>query len=335
MKKRARGKGQGADSLFTIHYSLPSERGIALMMVLWVLVLLSIISLNYFSSNRWNTAGTRNLKEETISYYMAMSGYQEAVNYILSDKDPSFDFIDSEGNFWTDIDANTRPVTGKLTTEDGELEIRITDENARININKADANRLRNLFLYMGIPDEAITELQDCIFDWKDADDAHLLSGAESDYYEELEEPYTAKDRIFDVPEELALVKGMLPEYFKSGDDGKSLLQFITTFGGNTVNINTVSTEVMQILGLDDSEIEAVMKQRTVESGGFKFIPPQFSSKGLNAIATQNFRVEVLAKTKNSNLGMKIVAVLNRTSGPEGFKIQTLYWREDAENIRG
>ena len=59
-------------------------------------------------------------------------------------------------------------------------------------------------------------------------------------------------------------------------DEGKSLLPLITTFGSNTLNINTVSKEVMQILGLDDSEIEAIMKQRTKESGGFRFIPPQY-----------------------------------------------------------
>ena len=44
--------------------------------------------------------------------HMAMSGYQEAVNYVLSDKDPAVDFIDNEGNFWTDTDAKTQPVTG-------------------------------------------------------------------------------------------------------------------------------------------------------------------------------------------------------------------------------
>ena len=120
------------------------------MMVLWVLVLLSIISLNYFNSNRWNTASTRNLKEETLSYYMAISGYQEAVNYILSDKDTAIDFIDNEGNFWTDADDKTQSVTGVRTTEDGEVEIKIIDENAKININAADANRLRNLF-YMWV----------------------------------------------------------------------------------------------------------------------------------------------------------------------------------------
>ncbi len=323
---------------FTFHRApFTSEKGIALMMVLWVVVLLSIISLNYFSSNRWNSAGTRNLKEETLSYYMAMSGYQEAVNYLLSDKNPSLDFIDPEGNFWTDID--NEPVTGKRTTEEGEIEIRITDENAKININYVDGVHLANLFRHVGISEDVITELVDSVMDWKDSEGTAELtrpSGAESDYYEGLENPYTAKNMFFDVPEELLLVKGMQPEYFKGGDEQTSLLNLITTFGtANTLNINTVSREVMQLLQFDETEIEAIMKQRTREAGGFSFIPPQWSTKGLNAIASQNIRIEVVAKAKNSTLGMKIVAVLNRRSDAAGYKIQTLYWREDAETIRG
>jgi general secretion pathway protein K len=307
-------------------------------MVLWVLVLLSIIALNYFGSNRWNSAATRNLKEETLAYSMAMSGYQEAVNYLLSDKDPAVDFIDSEGNFWTDADPKTQPVTGLQTTEDGEVDIKISDENAKININTPDANLLRSLFLYGGITNEEIDALLDCIVDWKNASggDTHSLNGAGSDYYEGLPDPYTTKKGPFTVPEELLLVKGMKPEYFKEGGEGKSLLPLITTFGGNTLNINTVSTEVMQILGLDETEIEMIMKQRTREAGGWKLIPA-LSAKGLNATATQNFRIEVVARTKNSDLGMKIVAVLNRKPGLTAgeYKFQTLYWREDAENIRG
>ncbi len=326
MKKRA-------DSLFTIHYSLSTEKGIALMMTLWVLVLLSIISLNYFRSNKWNSAAARNLKEETLSYYMAMSGYQEAVNYILADKDPSIDFIDNEGNYWTDME--TQSVTGKRITESGEIEIKIIDENARLNINYADENRLRMLFAHTGIPEEAITGMVDSIMDWKDPDKLHHLSGAEDEYYEELANPYKAKNMFFDVPEELALVKGMNPEYFKDGGEGKALLPLITTFGGNIININTVSKEVMQMLGFADIEIEAILKQRTREAGGWRLIPAEFLSKGLNAIVSQNIRVEVTARPNNSNLAVRIVAVLKRKPEAAGYKVQTVYWRENAENIRG
>jgi len=337
MRQRAKGKGQRTDyrsgrSFAGVSNSPSPEKGIALIMVLWVLVLLSIISLNYFSSNRWNSASTRNLKEETVAYYMAMSAYQEAVHYILSDKDPSVDFIDNDGNYWTDTEAV--PVTGKRETEDGEIEIRITDENAKVNINYADEFRLRKLFRFAGISEESVTEIIDSMLDWKDADTEHHLSGAEDEYYEGLAEPYKAKNMLFDVPEELTLVKGMKAEYFDEGREN-SLLHLITTFGGNTMNINTVSKEVMQMLEFDETEIEAIMKQRNKESGGFRFIPQQFSAKGLNVIASQNVRVEVLAKPKNSKLASRIVAVLNRKPDATGYKIHTVYWREHAENIRG
>jgi general secretion pathway protein K len=337
MRQRAKGGGPRDEnrilkSLFNGHHSPVGEEGIALIMVLWVLVLLSIISLNYFSSNRWNSAGTRNFKEETIAYYMAMSAYQEAANYILSDKDPSVDFIDAEGNYWTDTE--TEPVSGKRVTEDGEIEIKITDENAKVNINYADEFQLRKLFKYAGIPEESVTEIIDSMLDWKDADTEHHLSGAEDEYYEGLAEPYKAKNMLFDVPGELTLVKGMKPEYFDESREN-SLLHLMTTFGGNTLNINTVSKEVLQMLEFDDTEIEAIMKQRNKDSGGFRFIPQQFSAKGLNVIASQNVRVEVLARSKNSSLAAKIVAVLRKKTDAAGYKIQTVYWREYAENIRG
>lgn len=337
MKQRAEGAVQRTEirilkPLFTGHHSPAGEKGIALIMVLWVLVLLSIISVNYFSSNRWNSASTRNFKEETVAYYMAMSAYQEAVKYILSDKDPSVDFIDDEGNYWADTE--TEPITGKRVTDEGEIEIRITDENAKVNINYADEFRLRKLFKYAGIPEESVTEIIDSMLDWKDADTEHHLSGAEDEYYEGLADPYKAKNMLFDVPAELTLVKGMKPEYFDESQKN-SLPHLITTFGGNTLNINTVSKEVLQMLEFDDTEVEAIMKQRNRDSGGFRFIPQQFSAKGLNVIASQNVRVEVLAKSKNSGLAAKIVAVLKKKTDAAGYKIRTVYWSEHAENIRG
>ena len=55
-----------------------------------------------------------------------MSGYQEAVGYLLSDKDNMVDYIDADGNLY--IDKDTKPVTGKRATGEAEIEIKITDE---------------------------------------------------------------------------------------------------------------------------------------------------------------------------------------------------------------
>ncbi|MEW6214733.1 MAG: hypothetical protein AB1478_05940, partial [Nitrospirota bacterium] len=157
-----------------------TEKGIALMMVLWILVLLSVIAMNFSFSTRWNSASTRNLKEETIAYYLCMSGYQEAVNYIISDKDPSVDFLDNEGNLRVDReDRETTPMTGKKTTKEGEVDIKITDEESRININLAGEVKLKKLFDSVDIPPDSQQELIDSILDWIDPDKEHHLSGAE------------------------------------------------------------------------------------------------------------------------------------------------------------
>jgi general secretion pathway protein K len=311
---------------------LHSDKGIALIMVLWVLVLLGIIALNYLSSSRWNIASTRNLKEETVSYYMALSGYNEAVNYLLNDKDQSIDFADEDGNFWTSEDAV--PVTGKKAVDGGEVDIKITDEDSKVNINRATPQMLQSLFTRAGIPDDDIQIIVDSMLDWKDPDSDEHLNGAEDEYYEGLADPYECKNMNFDIPQELALVKGMKPEYLYGSEKVTALLPLITTFGSGFMNINTVSKEMMQAMGLDEGTIETIMKQRSGESKGFRSVPPAFAGLGFNAVATSNLRIEVTATARNSTMASKIVAVINRQFGVNGYTLQTLYWRESAENIR-
>jgi general secretion pathway protein K len=323
------GRPERADSYSGI---FRSENGIALIMVLWILVLLSIVGLNYLSSSRWNVASTRNLKDETTSYYMALSGYNEAVNYLLADKDRNTDFADADGNFWTSED--TVPVTGKKAVSGGEVDIEIIDEDSKVNINTATPDRLKSLFSYAGIPDDEVQIIVDSLLDWKDSDSDVRLNGAEDDYYEGLSDPYEAKNMNFDLPEELALVRGVKPEYLYGAKDIKAVLPLITTFGSGNININTVSKEMMQAMGLDEGTIEAIMKQRSGESKGFRTVPPEFAALGFRATVTNNLRIEITAKANNSGIASKIVAVINRQYGVDGYKLQTLYWRESAENIR-
>jgi hypothetical protein len=115
----------------------------------------------------------------------------------------------------------------------------------------------------------------------------------------------------------------------------KALMPYVTTFGKGTININTVTQETMEWLGLNPFEIEAVLKQRNAEVGGFRFIPQQFAAYGLNATSSDTFRIDVEATVKGSTRSARITAVVNRERDPGGYKMQTIYWRESAENIRG
>ncbi len=213
------------------------------------------------------------------------------------------------------------------------MEITVTDEGGRINLNFADADRLQRVFAYAGVPQDDLAGLADSVLDWRDPDTAHRLSGAEDDYYKGLDSPYSAKNGPFDVPEELGLVKGMTTGSGETLAFRESFDRLITTFGKNTLNINTASREVMEALGLNELEIEAVMKQRTKEVGGFRFVPPQFAGKGFNALAAQTVRIDVSARLPEGKIRSHITATVERRPGPKGFVYQTIFWRERVETV--
>jgi hypothetical protein len=129
----------------------------------------------------------------------------------------------------------------------------------------------------------------------------------------------------------------MKPEYLYGKDGEQALLPLITTVGRRPLNINTVSREVMQFLGMNELEIETVLKQRSRDFGGFRFVPrapSNFPGYGLNAVVTENFRVEVTARRHNSPIASHITGIINRQHDTEGPRLKTIYWRERAETIR-
>ncbi len=77
----------------------------------------------------------------------------------------------------------------------------IVDESSKLNINVASSAKLQDL---PGMTPTAA----DSIIDWRDADSTPQPNGAESEFYEQLAEPYDAKNASFETVEELMLVNG-------------------------------------------------------------------------------------------------------------------------------
>lgn len=327
------------------------QRGVALMMTLWVMVLLTVLSVNFLLSTRQGTASTRNFKEESIAYAAALSAYEEVRGYLLSDKDPSVDFIDNDGLFRVDIERET--VAGRRYIGDIEVNTTITDEESRLNINLLGEPQLRKLFEEAGIPEDSMQELIDSLADWKDPDNLHHFSGAEDDYYEALETPYKAKNRFLDVPEELLLIKGFRPQNApgsnagqEAGDaqeageaagDGrtaavKSMLPMLTTLARG-LNVNTAPEELFKLLGFSSVDIDTIMRSRTKEAGGLKTIPPGAASAGFALTSSSIFRIHVKAVTAGGG-GVSITSIVRRTAGPKGPLLETIYWREGIEGSR-
>lgn len=60
-----------------------NDRGIALFLVLWVLALLMVIVGEFCHAMRTEVNVTRNFKEETEAYYIALAGINHAVVELL------------------------------------------------------------------------------------------------------------------------------------------------------------------------------------------------------------------------------------------------------------
>ncbi|MGN0886670.1 MAG: general secretion pathway protein GspK [Candidatus Spyradenecus sp.] len=173
---------------------------------------------------------------------------------------------------------------------DAEIFVAIEPEPARWNINKltkagfgdnADLIWARILTV-AGVPEEDQSALVDSFYDWVDEDSiTESADGAESEYYEGLETPYTCKNGPLDTVGELAFIKGFdrnggvllkggvwNPEetnserqVFVSGIEG-----LFTTYGEGKINVNAAPREVLlTVPSLEDADgliVDTILEER-------------------------------------------------------------------------
>jgi len=181
--------------------STRKQRGIALMLVLWIIVLLTIIAIALTTSQR--TESTLAANQLASSKFRALS--DAAINYAalhLMTSPPLENDEDTEALWLPDAQPRILRFAGI------ELEITIVNEASLIDLNVADRALLAGLLNAVGIDAEEADPLLDAILDWRDEDDLHLLNGAEDPDYEEAGLPHGAKDGPFDSVEELRQVLG-------------------------------------------------------------------------------------------------------------------------------
>ena len=248
---------------------LKSENGIVLFLVLWVLTLLSVIVGEFCHAMRTEVNITRNFKEETQSYYIAMAGVNRAIaelirNEAMSQKARYPDSEEEEGEIrWrvnTDIPA--------IYFGDGQFEVKIGNESGKVNINRADRRLLRMIVNCFDLEDSDKDVIVDSIMDWRDKNSLHRVNGAEDDYYRSLPEPYECKDDDFDCVEELLLVRGVTAEIFYGG-----LRDMVTVYqrkgsryrraGFNKININAASSPMLRSLPqMTDDLVQDIIEYR-------------------------------------------------------------------------
>ena len=260
---------------------LKSERGIALILVLWVLTLLSVLVLEFCFSMRTETNITRNFKEGSQLYFFAQGGIQKAAAEVIYRNDPAIhnrrvNLEQPEGLPEIEAEWKVDGTPYTVAFQDGEAQVRVRSESGRISLNNAPDALLKKVMKYFVEAGEQRDTIVDSILDWRDADDFHRVNGAENDYYRSLPEPYDCKNAYFDTVEELLLVRGVTPELFfgrraKEGKEGEQqggaaigLKNVFTVFSSTpNVDINTAPLEVITALfGVSQEIAKKVVEAR-------------------------------------------------------------------------
>lgn len=185
---------------------LVRRRGAVLILVLWLLIVLGVLGLAQTAAVRGRLGSAERTQGRVEAYWAARAGVEAARN-ALADADLTYlapdDLLLDDPERFRDQEVGRARFSLLVPpgTDDDEPRFGLIDECARIDINHAEEDALNEL--------PAMTPLRaDSLLDWRDEDQAVRPEGAEFEYYEGLEHPYSPPDGPFVSLRELRRVHG-------------------------------------------------------------------------------------------------------------------------------
>jgi general secretion pathway protein K len=192
--------------------SLGSSRGMALLSVLWITGLLAVIAASFASSTRTEARLAHNQIVNAQAEALADGGVARAVLGLFE--------VDPERAWRADRSTHL------IRLGNGEVAIRIEDEDGKIDLNAAPLRLLAGLFGALGLSPEEARAMADRIGDYRDRDAEPEPQGAEDPDYLEQGRAAGAADRDLASASELLNVLGMTRALYDR------VLPYVTVYSG-------------------------------------------------------------------------------------------------------
>ncbi len=221
------------------------QSGIALIIVLWMLSLLIMLAMGYSHMVRIETRLTANLVHFNQATAVAEAGVWQAVSELLKPK---------ELRQW-----RTDGTEYSLTHGPGNIKLKITNENGKIDLNTAQTELLYGLLESIDLDEVNHLTLMQSILDWRDRDNLVRNYGAEDDDYLSLGYEYGAKDGPFNSVDELQRVIGFNVDIYNK------IAPALTVHSGQAgINPNSASRQVLlAIPGMTESQVNDFLAYRS------------------------------------------------------------------------
>lgn len=229
---------------------MKSARGVALLLVLWLLVLMTGLVSAFALTARVEGLQGRWLGRSVAARLAAESGIELAAAR-LTVQDPARRWRPDGRGYTFGFDG-------------WRVQVRVQDESGKVDLNAATPELMTAFLVELGEDPAAAQRLTAAIIDWRDDDD--LLSvggGAEDPQYAAEGLPYGAKDRPFELVSELRLVLEMSPALYAR------MAPYVTVYSGmGRPDATFAAGPVLRALGLDATRVAQIEAQRNGSANG-------------------------------------------------------------------
>ncbi|MEW8204906.1 MAG: PilX N-terminal domain-containing pilus assembly protein [Candidatus Thiodiazotropha taylori] len=276
------------------------NRGVALILVLWMVALLTIIAASFSTQSKVESRLAGNSKAALQAKLLAESGFSRALMVISPQQRWNFN-----GQLYP------------LQTAQGELEVSIRNASGLLDLNKASSDQLNRLFVLISDDPEERNALVDRLHDWRDADDLRRLNGAEDKDYRAAGYDYATAGKDLTSLEELAYVMG-----FDAARVNR-LRPYVTLNSDTaTVDYRFASEQLTALLtstGQSGSELTEALNQLDSELADLDL------SQGGGTSQSKVFRIEVNARTKQGGHARIVADVGLKNRGRIPYSIHSWY----------
>ena len=326
------------------------NKGAILIITLWILAILAILSIGIGGRMGLELKLTGFNRDSASAMYLAKAGVKRAIAVIVGKKDHT---VDSLNEPWSCNNDNeeTKPLfkeirigdagffTVSYAFSDKQVFYGVQDEAARININTASKDVIKQLIISI---DQAVADADEIaahIVDWRELPDPDN-SRQHDDY---SGEGYPRKGKSFDSVNELLLVKGVKEAgQGRLFDKIKGYITVYTTADSGKVNINTAPLPVIRALGFSEENANAIIARRAgsdnseevsapfTKYGDFTeylvnagITPPKDISSDIVSCGSKYFRVISKGSASSGRITKTVTCVISATDG------NILYWNEE------
>ena len=285
------------------------QRGVALVLVMWVSVLLAVIASSFIIERRTEWLIVRNSGSIARAEAAATAGVMAAVMNLYRG--------DTSADRWQKNGA-----VHEWSFDNVPVRVVIRDESAKIDINTAADPLLRGLLISAGLQEDDATQLVDAILDWRDPDSLKRPRGAEEADYRSAGLTYKPANEPFQAIEELQLVLGMRPEIYRR------IAPSITVFSRQPgINVHLATREVLlAIPGVTPQAVDEYIALRDAAQAAGQPLPPFPQAGALAAGASMVVTIHAEARMDDGVSFAREAAALLRPAPRRA--VSFLAWRE-------